>query len=69
MMARHKLERHFGITAVEMGYVTANQLQTAMRLQLDEDLNGMDHRLIGQILIEEGFINSGQLGKVLLEMR
>lgn len=68
-MARHKLERHFGITAVEMGYVTANQLQTAMRLQLDEDLNGMDHRLIGQILIEEGFINSGQLGKVLLEMR
>ena len=39
-----------------------------MKIQILENLDGSDHRLIGQILWEEGFIDSEQINEVLKSM-
>jgi hypothetical protein len=64
----HHLEKRFGVMAVEMGFITAAQLHEAMTIQLNEGLQGMAHRLMGQILVERGHISSGQIREVLLAM-
>jgi hypothetical protein len=64
----HQLEKRFGVTAVKMGFITAGQLHEAMRVQIDEDLHELEHRLIGRILLERGYISSGQVRKVLRQM-
>jgi hypothetical protein len=67
-VSHHQLEKRFGITAVEMSFITDTQLHEAMKIQLDEDLHGMEHRLIGQILLKRGYISSGQIIEVLKQM-
>jgi hypothetical protein len=64
----HQLEMRFGVTAVEMGFITAAQLHEAMMIQLDEDLQGFAHRLIGQILLERAHISTTQISEVLEQM-
>ena len=64
----HKLEKRFGTTAVKLGFITAIQLHEAMAIQLDEDLYGREHRLIGQILLERGDISASQIREVLKQM-
>lgn len=68
LLSYHQLEKRFGITAVEMGFITETQLHEAMKIQLSEDLHGMQHRLIGQILLERGYISSGEIREVLKHM-
>jgi hypothetical protein len=65
----YQLEKRFGVTAVKMGFITAAQLHEAMRIQLDEDLLGLEHRLIGRILLERAHISSNQIREVLRQMR
>lgn len=67
-MSYHQLEKRFGITAVQMGLITVTQLHDAMTVQLNEDLHGMEHRLIGQILLERTYITSAQTREVLRQM-
>jgi hypothetical protein len=67
-MSYHQLEKRFGITAVQMGFITPGQLHEAMTIQLNEDLRSMEHRLIGQILLERGYINSARIREVLRQM-
>lgn len=67
-MSYHLIEKRFGVTAVSMGFITAAQLNEAMAIQLNEDLSGMNHRLIGQILLKKGHISSAQINAVLTEM-
>lgn len=67
-MPYHLLEKRFGVTAVTMGFITAAQLHEVMAIQINEDLNGMNHRLIGQILLKKGHISSAQIKAVLTEM-
>lgn len=64
----HQLEKRFGTTAVKMGFITRIQLHEAMAIQCDEDLLGMEHRLIGQILCERGHITPSQITEVLKQM-
>jgi hypothetical protein len=64
----YQLEKRFGVTAVKMGFITAAQLHKAMSIQLDEDLHDLEHRLIGQILLERAYINTGQIREVLRQM-
>jgi hypothetical protein len=64
----NQLEKRFGVTAVEMGFITGAQLHEAMAMQLDENLRGLEHRLIGQILLKKGYISSIQIIAVLDEM-
>ena len=64
-MAFHGLERRFGITAVDKGLITADQLIEAMALQIREELALRRHRPIGRILLELGYLDSLQVKEVL----
>jgi hypothetical protein len=39
-----------------------------MKIQILENMDGSDHRLIGQILWEEGYIKTEQINEVLKAM-
>ena len=44
--------KRFGFMAVEMGFITLDQIIEAMKIQVKEDLANQKHRLIGQILVD-----------------
>lgn len=67
-MSYQQLEKRFGITAVQIGFITETQLYEATTVQLNEDLHGMEHRLIGQILLERTYITFAQTREVLRQM-
>ncbi|MFH1487340.1 MAG: hypothetical protein ABII06_00385 [Pseudomonadota bacterium] len=58
-------EKRFGMTAVAKGYITLEQLIEAMKTQVSEDVDKATHRLIGEILVEMGFITPAQIIEVL----
>lgn len=66
-MSHQQQKRRFGVVAVELGFITEIQLHVAMTTQLNEDLRGIKHRSIGEILLEKGYISPGQIGQVLSE--
>ncbi len=58
----------FGNIAVHMGFVTAEQLKEAVVLQVEDDIFERPHRLIGEILLENGWITDEQIDTVLNEL-
>ena len=64
-MAQDRLDKRFGIVAVENGFITSDQLIDAMKIQVYEDLEGSKHRLIGEILQDREHITADQIDKVL----
>ena len=76
-VAQHRMSdrycRRFGQIAVEMGYISEAQAKEALCRQLDEDLAGKTHRLLGAILFDLEWMSSGQiedvLDRLLQEMR
>jgi len=67
-MAKNKLDKRFGAVAIDKGFITLENLIEAMKIQILENLQGIDHRLIGQILWEEGYIKTEQINEVLKSM-
>ena len=67
-MSEGTLDKRFGAVAIDKGFITLENLIEAMKIQILENLEGSDHRLIGQILWEEGFIDSEQINEVLKSM-
>ncbi|NQT70282.1 MAG: hypothetical protein HQ552_11950 [Desulfobacteraceae bacterium] len=67
-MPVEKLDKRFGVTAVEKGFITSEQLFDAMKLQIIEDLEPVGHRLLGEILLDEGSITAEQISEVLEAM-
>jgi hypothetical protein len=63
-----KLCRRFGTIAVKNQFITKDQLKDGFMAQLDDDLNGRDHRLIGTILFEKGLMTWEQVDSVLKEL-
>jgi hypothetical protein len=63
-----KLCRRFGTIAVKKGIVTPEQVKEAFMEQLDDDLNGREHRLIGTILFEKNLITWDQVDEVLRDL-
>ncbi len=55
----------FGKIAVNMGFITAEQLKEAITEQVEDDLAGKPHRIIGKILLENGWITKEQIDIVL----
>jgi hypothetical protein len=49
-MPEGKLDKRFGAVAVEKEFITLENLYEAMKIQILENLEGIEHRLIGQIL-------------------
>lgn len=67
-MPEGKLDKRFGAVAIDKGFITLENLIEAMKIQILENMDGSDHRLIGQILWEEGFMDSEQINEVLRSM-
>lgn len=63
-----RLDKRFGTKAVEMGLISKEQLIAAIKRQIEGDLEGKDHRLIGQILLVGGIMSQNDIRMVLTEM-
>jgi len=64
----HHLEKRFGIIAVEKGFVSADNVMEALKVQVTEDLSKGEHRLIGRIFFEQNLLTLSQLNQVLTAM-
>ena len=62
------IEIRFGIIAVKMGFITAEQLVEALRIQVMGNIEQGEHKLIGTILLERGLITSEQIDEVVKEL-
>ncbi|MDH4027939.1 MAG: hypothetical protein OEU95_03815 [Nitrospirota bacterium] len=58
----------FGVLAVELGYVTPDQVKTALSEQIDDNMAGRPHRLLGRILLDKGWMTPRQIDVVLDEL-
>ena len=67
-MSESKLDKRFGAMAIDKGFITLENLLEAIEIQIHENMDGSDHRLIGQILWEKGYITSEQINEVLASM-
>ncbi len=64
-MEPERFKERFGTMAVKKGFVTAGQIIEAMNIQIMNDIDNQEHRLIGTILFEQGHITLSQLQEVL----
>lgn len=55
----------FGEVAIELGYITPEQLKEALTEQTNDDIASKPHRLIGTILFEKGWLTNKQIDIVL----
>jgi hypothetical protein len=62
-------EKRFGVIAVEKGFIAKEQLFEAMKIQVDEDLSGKPHTLIGIIVIKLGYLTPDQADEILIAMQ
>ena len=58
------VEERFGTIAVKKGFVTKEQVLEAMKVQMERDLEGLEHRLIGSVLYSMGYIALPQIDEV-----
>ena len=63
-----KYDHRFGYLAVEMGFATAEQVKDALAEQIEDNLANKPHRLVGAILLENGWITPQQIDTVLNEL-
>jgi hypothetical protein len=66
-MQKYFLKR-FGAIAVEKGFVTKDQIIHALEVQAKENLEEGKHRLLGQILVDEGLLKAAQVDDILQTM-
>jgi hypothetical protein len=64
-MDKDHLEKRFGVIAVEQGFIEAEQLIEAIKIQAREDIEKKQHRPIGRILLALGHITVKEIDKVL----
>ncbi len=62
MKDRYKL---FGEVALEKRYVTAEQLYQALTVQARAKVEGRPEKLLGQVLLELGYLTEGQIRDIL----
>ena len=62
------LDRRFGNVAIRKGFITSEQLIEAITSQIIENVESNQHRLIGSILHEKGYVTIKQIDEVLKSM-
>jgi BMFP domain-containing protein YqiC len=67
-MKGQTIEIRFGIAAIDKGFITAEQLIEALRIQIIGDIEQKDHKLIGTILLEMGLVTREQIDEVVKEL-
>lgn len=58
----------FGMLAVEMGFVTVEQVREAMGEQVNDDFAGRPRRLLGDILVQRDWMTPREVNVVLKEL-
>jgi hypothetical protein len=58
-------EKRFGIIAIEKGFITPENLVEAFKIQIKEDVDLQTHRLIGEILLDSGYMTTIEIQEVL----
>ena len=58
----------FATLAMEKGFINLDQFAEAMRSQIMEDVAGVKHRRIGEILLEMGHISASEISEILADM-
>ncbi len=58
-------EKRFGIIAIEMGYISHQDLVMALKIQVLEDFLDGEHRLLRIILLDENKMTGQQVGEVM----
>jgi len=61
--------KRFGVIAVEKRFINKEQLFEALKIQVEEDLSGKPHTLIGLILIRLGYLTREEADILLRTMR
>jgi hypothetical protein len=67
-MVEESIEKRFATIAMKKGFITLNQFAEVMRIQVMEDVTGVKHRLVGEILLELGYMRASEIQEVLNEM-
>ena len=67
-MPVQKFDNRFGMVAIKKGFITSEQLNEALKVQVEEELESGKRRLTGQILQEKEYITNRQIDEVLMEM-
>ena len=62
------IRKRFGVIAIEKGFITAEQLIHAIEKQIRDEIGQERHRLIGEILCENGYMTKPQCDEVLMEL-
>jgi hypothetical protein len=57
--------KFFGEVALDKRFVTADQLYEALTVQARDKVEGKPERLLGQILLELGYLDEAQIRQVL----
>ena len=57
--------KFFGEVALERKFVTPEQLYEALTVQARSKVEGKEEKLLGQILLEQGFMDETQIRSVL----
>jgi hypothetical protein len=65
MKEQEKYCVRFGKLAVQNGFLVAEQLQQALREQVDDNLADRPHRVIGAICFEHGWMTPSQIEEIL----
>ena len=60
-----KYEKQFGILAIQKGFISQDELMEALNIQVNEDMEGLKHRLIGEILLDIDYITAGKIQEIL----
>ncbi len=58
------LQLRFGIIAVKKKFATLQQVSKALEVQVAENVSDGKHRLIGDILVDLGFMTQSQVKEV-----
>ena len=67
-MSGEEFDKSFCMVAIEKGFITSEQLNEALKIQVAEELEGGNRRLTGQILQDKGYITISQIDEVLISM-
>ena len=65
---KKRVESRFGSIAVDKGFITTSQLVDALSIQAKENVEQGKHRLLGQILLDQGHMTQAQIDEVLETM-
>ncbi|MDF1592732.1 MAG: hypothetical protein P1P89_14540 [Desulfobacterales bacterium] len=67
-MGKEFLTFRFGFVAVKKGFVTPEQVASALEAQIKENVSVKKHRRIGEIMVEMGLMNTDEVREVLDDM-